>query len=337
MVLSFNQIINNINKNKYHLIYFLSGDEPFFIDQITSTLEQKVIPQNLKAFNLISIYAKDSSVREIINTAKRFPMMSDKMLVIVKEAQYLKNIDDLKFYIQKPQKTTILVINYKYKKLDHRKALYKLLAQDPNSALLETKKLYENQTLQWIQDYIKNKQISISPKAALMLIEYLGTSLSKIANEIDKLTISLKPGTTITPQIIEQNIGISKDFNVFELQNALGKKDFYKTMLITQHFINNPKNYPLPMIISSLYYFFTKILKLQFSKEKNPNKLAASINIHPYFLPQYQTAAKNFPAKKIPKIISLLRYYDMRSKGIDNASTSNEQLLKELIVKLFIV
>ena len=337
MTFTFEQIMNDLKKGNYYPIYFLMGEESYFIDQITSYIEQNAIEESQKAFNQTIIYGKDSSVREIINTAKRFPMMADHMVVIVKEAQNLKNIEDFKFYVEKPQKSTILVINYKYKTLDKRKSLYKLLQKSGDSVVFESKKLYDNQIPRWISKYLKEKGYKIDPVAQQLLTEHLGTDLNKIANELDKLTILLPKGSTIDTKIIEQNVGISKDFNTFELQRAIGERNFSKVFLITEYFADNPKAAPFVVVLSSLYYYFAKILKVHYAPRKDKNSLAKTLGIHPFFVPEYQRAAQNFPPHKIAKIIKILREYDLRNKGVNNASTPAGELLKEMMFKILYI
>ncbi len=334
MVLTFEKIMQEIEKGIFHPVYFLMGEEPYFIDKITEAIAEKALPPDQKSFNFITLYGKDVSVREVINTAKRYPMMADRMVVIVKEAQDLRKIEDLHYYLQKPQPTTVLVINYKYKILDKRRALYTRLKQSDYAVVFESKKLYENKIPSWIYNYLKNKGLSIDAVASQLLVESLGTDLSRIANELDKLAVLLPQGRKITPADIEQNVGISKDFNNFELQRALGEKNYNKVMQIVDYFADNQKNNPLTLTISSLYFFFTKIMKLHFAPKKDKNSLATLLGVHPYFVQEYYTAANNYPPKKIVSIIKILREYDLRAKGVDNASTPAGELLKEMIFKI---
>ncbi len=337
MTATYDKIMTDLKGGSYAQIYFLMGDEPYFIDKITDYIANNALPEEQRAFNQIVTYGKDTTVRDIINTAKRFPMMADRMVVIVKEAQNLRNIEDLKFYAEKPQPTTVLVVNYKYKTLDKRKALYKLLQKSKNAVVFESKKLYDNQIPGWIRQYLQNAGYTIDPVAQQLLTEYLGNDLSKIANELDKLSIILPQGTKITPDIIEKNIGISKDFNTFELQRAIGEKDFSKTFAIVDYFAHNPKAAPFMVVLSSLYFYFTKILKVHYAKQKDKNSLAKLLGVHPFFVQEYMTAARNYPAGKIVRIISILREYDLRNKGVNNVSTTGGELLREMVFKIFYV
>ncbi len=330
--MTFDQIMQELKSGKYRPIYFLMGDETYFIDKITNYIVQNALPPEQHAFNQIVMYGKDITVAQIDDTARRFPMMADRFVVIVKEAQNLRNIENLVYYVQKPLKSTILVINYKYKTLDKRKKLYKELQK--NAVLFEAKKLYENQVPGWITKYLKEKKFSIDPKAMMLLIDHLGTDLEKIVNEIDKLIISKQQGTIITIDDIEENIGISKEYNTFELQNALIDRDIVKANRIVKHFGANPKNYPLIMTINSLYYFFSKLFLVHSLKIKSKQNVASALKVHPFFAQSYIKAAQNYNLTKLVYIISLLREYDLKSKGVNNTSMPEGELLKELIFKI---
>ncbi len=331
-MMTFDEIMKELKSGKYRPIYFLMGDETYFIDKITNFIAQNALPPEQRAFNQIVMYGKDISVAQIDDTARRFPMMADRFVVIVKEAQNLRNIENLVYYVQKPLKSTVLVVNYKYKTIDKRKKLYKEL--NKNAVLFEAKKLYENQVPTWINKYLSEKKISIDPVATRLLIDHLGTDLEKIANEIDKLIISKEKGAKITSDDIEENIGISKEYNTFELQNALTDKDIVKANRIIKHFGANPKNYPLIMTINSLYYFFSKLLLIHSLKVKDKQSVASTLKVHPFFAQSYIKAAQAYNVEKLLYIISLLREYDLRSKGVDNASMPEGELLKELTFKI---
>lgn len=259
-------------------------------------------------------------------------MMAERQVVIVKEAQDLsRTIENLVSYAENPQPTTVLVICYKYKKLDARKKLAKVLK---NSAVLfESKKLYENQVPDWIRNVLAGKGYTITPKAAQMLTEFLGNDLSKVNNELEKLQLIIKPGEQITPQVIEENIGISKDFNNFELQSAIGAKDIKKAFGIVQYFGQNPKNHPMVMTVALLYNFFSKLLKYHSLSDKSMAPKVLGVN--PYFIKEYQIAARNYPMKKVSKIVTAIREIDMKSKGVGAANLPQSDLLKELLTKIF--
>jgi len=332
--MTFEQILTDLKNKIYKPIYFLSGEEPYFIDLITKYINDNVLNDAEKSFNQTVIYGKDTDIYTVINTAKRFPMMANHQVVIVKEAQNIKNIDDLVHYAAAPLKSTLLVINYKYKTLDKRKKLYKALAD--NGVLYESKKLYDNEVPGWINAYLKKKNRSIEPGAAALLNEYLGNDLSKIANELDKLIITLPDGEfNITSNHIERNIGISKDYNNFELHKALTQKNVLKANRIVNYFAQNQKDNPFTMTIATLYHFYSKVLSYHFVKDKKDKKsVAATLKVNPYFLGDYELAAKNYNPKKTVEIIGLLREYDLKSKGYNNVSTPPGELLKEMVYKI---
>ncbi len=332
--MTFEQINTDLKNKIYKQVYFLMGDEPFFIDKITNYIHKNVLTEAEKAFNLSVVYGKDTDIRDLINTARRFPMMSNYHVVILKEAQEIKNIDTLIYYVEKPLKSTILVVNYKYDTIDKRKKLYKALDRDKDVVIFESKKLYDSQIPKWIDSFLLQKGYSIEPKSAMLLSEYLGNDLSKIVNELEKLTIVLPENTKINSEHIEKNIGISKDFNVFELQNAIANKNILKANRIINYFAKNQKQHNIIPTISALFNFFTKILQYHFVKDKSQRNVAATIGVSPYFVKDYSLAARNYNAKKTVQTISLLREYDMKSKGVDNVSTAPGELLRELIYKI---
>jgi DNA polymerase-3 subunit delta len=331
--MTFESLISDLKKKIYVPIYFLMGDESYFIDQITDYIAANVLSSSEKDFNQTVLYGKDVDVADVINTAKRFPMMSSYQVVIIKEAQNIKKIDDLVYYVQNPLKTTLLVINYKYKILDKRKKLYKEL--EKNGIIFESKKLYDDKVPDWITKYLSARRFQIQPTGAILLTEFLGSDLSKIAKELDKLMLVLPEGENlITPVHIEENIGISKDYNNFELQKALINKDHLKAFRIIDHFAHNQKDNPLPATLAILYLFFNKLIVYYFIKDKSRQAVAGALRINPYFVQDYQTAAKIYPPKKSVEIISLLREYDLKSKGVRNVSATPGDLLKELIYKI---
>ncbi len=331
--MTFEKILRDLKNKNYSPLYFLTGDEPYYIDKIADYITDNVLSDSEKTFNQVILYGKDTEIPEIINAAKRFPMMSKYQVVVVREAQNLDNINDLIYYTDNPLKSTILVINYKYKKLDKRIKLYKSVID--NGILFESKKLFENQVAEWINSFLDDRGYKIEPSASVLLIEYLGNDLSKIANELEKLIISLNARVkTINSTVIENNIGISKDFNNFELQKALIEKDSLKANRIINYFDKNQKNNPITLTISSLYYFFVRILTYHSLKDKSSKNVISALKISPYFVPDYQTAARVYPPGKVEQVISILREYDLKSKGVGNLTTSPGSLLKELIYKI---
>jgi len=328
------KIINDLKAGTIKPIYFLMGEEPYYIDKLTEYIENNILSEDEKGFNQTVIYGRDATIEDIVSNAKRYPMMAERQVVVVREAQELsRTIDKLESYAENPQPTTVLVVAYKYKTLDKRKKLVKLIAK--NGVLFESKKLYENQVGTWIQRLLQGRGYSIEPKANAMLVEFLGNDLSRISNELDKLQIILPKGHTISPKDIEYNIGFSKDFNVFELQNAIGSKDQLKAYKIAQYFADNPKDNPLVVTVSLVFGFFVKLLKYHGLKDKDPRAAAPVLGVNPFFMKDYEVAIKNYPMKKVSSIVASLREIDVKSKGVGANSLSNHDLLKEMLVKIF--
>lgn len=330
---TFEQIISDIQNRKFYPIYLLMGEEPYFIDQISDLLQATVLDESQKAFNLSILYGKDVEGAQVDNAARRFPMGAEYNVVIVKEAQMISKIDNLQYFAANPLKSTILVLCYKYDLLDKRKKLYKSI--DQNGVVLATKKMYEDQIPRWIESYLKRAGYHIEPGAAMILTEYLGNDLSRISGEIDKLLITLEPGQTkITPEHIEENSGISKDFNSFELVKALSRKNILKANRIINYLGENQKNNHISITISALFYYYGKLLAYHFMDDKSPRNVSASLGINSYFVPDYQQGSLHYPRKKVIQIISLLREFDLKSKGFGNVSADEGELLKELIFKI---
>ena len=328
------RIVSDIEQGKIKPIYFLYGEEAFYIDAIASYIESKVLREEEKSFNQMVLYGKEITIEDIESNAKRFPMMAERQVVIVKEAQHLsRSIEKLIVYAKNPQPTTVLVICYKYKKLDKRKQLYKTLRE--TGVLFESKKLYENQVSDWIRRQLGNKGYRISHKAAVLLTEYLGTDLSRINNELEKLQVVLPKETEITPALIETHIGISKDYNNFELKKAIGERNVTKAHQIINYFAQNPKDNPFVLTVSLLNSFFTQLLQYHGLKDHSPKSVASALRINPYFVSEVQTAARNYPIKEVSGIVSHLREMDLKGKGVGSNSATHADLLKELLVKIF--
>ncbi|WP_190808845.1 DNA polymerase III subunit delta [Flagellimonas sp. S3867] len=327
------EIVGNIDQGTPKPVYFLMGEEPYYIDKISQYVADNVLTEEERGFNQMVLYGKETSVDEVISNAKRFPMMAEHQVVIVKEAQHLsRNIENFVSYVENPQPSTILVICYKYKKLDKRKKLYKSIQK--NGELFESKKLYENQVSDWIRRTLSSKKYKIVPKACMLLVEFLGTDLSKINNELDKLTLVVPQGTEITPALIEEHIGISKDFNNFELKKAIGEKNMRKTVRIIDYFAQNPKDNPFVVTISLLSTFFTQLLQYHGLKDHSPGNVSKVLGVNPYFVNEFTTAAKNYPMKRVSGIVSGLRQLDLKSKGVNANNLSQADLLKELLVQI---
>ncbi|GGI57792.1 DNA polymerase III subunit delta [Winogradskyella haliclonae] len=310
------------------------GEEAYYIDKISDFIENNILDEAEKGFNQMVLYGRDISIDDIVSNAKRYPMMAERQVVIVKEAQDLsRTIEKLVDYANNPQPTTVLVINYKYKKIDKRKALYKALQK--TGLVLESKKLYDNQVPDWIRRVLSGQGYTITPKASQMLVEFLGTDLSKIENELNKLKIVLPKDSQITPEAIEENIGISKDFNNFELRKAVGERNMAKAFRIVKYFGDNPKDNPMVVTVSLLFNFFSQLLQYHGLNDKSPRSVASALKINPYFVNEYTSAARNFPMKNVSRAVAILRDFDVKGKGVGANATPQGDLLKELLVKIF--
>lgn len=330
--MDYNKIIQDLKKKIYHPVYILHGNEPFFIDKISDYIEDNVLDDSEKAFDQVVVYGKDIDVRTLMSSLKQYPSLGSHRVVIVKEAQDIRQIELLEEYLDKPMPSTILVISYKHKKLDKRKRFYKLASK--NGVAFESKPIYDNQVPDWIKSYLKTQGYDITEKSALLLGEYLGNNLSKITNEINKMLINVSDKKTIDENDIESNIGISKDYNIFELQDALGSRNMVKVNRIVNYFNANQKDHPAVMVVAMLYTYFQKLFLYHFLTDKSKQGVASKIGVPVGFVYKYKQAAANYPTKKLSKIMHDLRVYDLKAKGLDNASTSSGELLRELIFKI---
>ncbi|MDR1672255.1 MAG: DNA polymerase III subunit delta [Bacteroidales bacterium] len=342
--MTFEEIINELKNKRYRPVYLLMGDEPYFIDAITEYIAVHALQESEKPFNQVVMYGKDKTVMDVLDAAKRYPMGAQHQVVIVKEAQELTDpedrrtkgkLDKLQYYAEKPLKSTILVLNYKYKTLDKSSKEYKQMKQmEKTAVVLESKKLYENQIPSWINGYLSERGYSIALNASKLLTDYLGNDLGKVVNELNKLMIVLSSGKErkITSEHIEQNVGISKDYNVFELQKALGEKDVLKANRIVLHFAANSGDNSLIMVINQIFSYFIKVLTYHYLSDKS--QAAAVLRVNPYFVKDYEAAARKYSAARVVQIISILREYDLKSKGAGNASSSDGDLMREMVYKI---
>lgn len=334
-------VLKALRKQEFAPVYFLQGDEPYYIDKIADYIEENALNESERGFNQIVMYGKDADVSTILNNAKRYPMMSERQVVIVREAQDISDLGNkqgqqqMEAYLKNPMPSTILVFCYKYKNIDGRKALGKLL--DKHAILVESKKMYDNQLPDWIARYVKDKGHQIEDKAVQMLADYIGNNLERLTNEIEKVLINYRQGDEegkITPAIIQKYIGISKEYNVFELQKALAVKDVLKANRILKYFEANQKANPIIPIIALLFTFYTKLLLVHQASDKSERGLAAVLKINPFFAREYKVASVNYPLPKVIRNIHHLRVADQYAKGIDNQVGADSQILKELVFKL---
>lgn len=329
---TFQSILNEIKSGKIHPIYFLMGEESFFIDQISAFIETSVLDETQRGFDQTVLYGKDTTVDDIISIAKRYPMIATRQVVIVKEAQNLsRTIEQLLPYVNNPQQTTTLVFCYKYKSIDKRKALYKALSK--SHVVFESNKIYDSKIPSFISGVLQNRNLKITPKASYLLADFLGNDLSKISNELEKLQLVIGATDTITPELIQENIGISKDYNNFELQKAIAQLNRKKAYQIVRYFSENTNQHPMVVTVATLYSFFTKLMTLHTVTDRNPKSLSRAIGVNPYFLDDYVTAAKNFPMRRISGVFQTLRIMDTKSKGVD-ANLKPKDLYNELVFRI---
>ncbi len=331
---TFESLRNDILNRNFKPIYLFMGEETYFIDALTDLLEENVLTDVEKDFNMMLFYGVDSDVNTIISSARRFPMMAEHQLVIVKEAQELDHFDDLNFYVRKPMSSTILVIAYKHGTVDKRKSLVKNI--EKVGVVFESKKLYESQVPAFIRSYYQERGIAIDAKSTQMLTDLVGNDLSRLIRELEKLEISLADTQKrITAELVEKNVGISKDYNNFELLKAITEKDTLSANRIVNYFDKNPKNNPIQVTLSVLFNFFGNLLECYWLPNKSEQHIMKTLGLRSaYFTRSYTTAMQHYNANKVMEIISLLRTYDAKSKGIDNISASSGELLKELVYKI---
>jgi DNA polymerase-3 subunit delta len=337
VIAKYEQILNDLKKKIYHPVYLLMGEESFYIDKVSEYIADNVLDESEKAFNRLIMYGKDVDSRSIIYAASRPPMMASHQIVIVKEAQNLgtSDIEQMESYFAAPLSTTILVLCFKDKTIDKRTKVYKAI--EKKGVILETVKLYDNEIVEWTTNYLRKKSATISPSAAAILADHIGSDLSRIVNELDKLFILLPENNkTITAEHIEKNIGISKEYNVFALGSAVLAGNVFNANRIINYYAKNPNSNPMILIMSSLFMQFSRVLKYHVIKRKGATgtEIASQLGVSPFFLKDYETAAVKYPILKVVQIIELLREYDMKSKGWNSPGTPDSELLKELIFKI---
>lgn len=331
--MTYPEIIKDLHNKKYAPLYLLHGDESFFIDQISQYIEKNVLTDGEKAFNQAVLYGKEIEFKQVVDEARQFPMMASHRVIIVKEAQEMKTFDKLEQYIENPSPQSIVVLCYKHKKLDKRKKFYK--KADKTAVVFESKQLYDNQLPEWITDYLRQQNYNIDYRASSMVADYLGNDLSKISNELDKLILNIKKNETIKVEDIEEQIGISKDYNVFELQKALGMKDAEKVFRIIQYFSENEKAHPLPLVIGNLYSFFSKLYITAFNLKTPDSQLQRLLGLpSPYFVKEYKSSATNLGFSKIKSSFLALKKADLASKGYGSRNQTTKGTLQELAIEI---
>ena len=326
------KIIADIEKARFKPIYWLEGEESYFIDQVIDYAEHRLLTPEEAGFNLMIFYGRDAAWPDVVNACRRYPMFAEKQVVIIKEAQDLKGIDKLESYVEKPLSSTLLFVAYKGKKVDGRTKMAKLLKE--KAVFMSAKKMYDSALPEWTANMISQKGFTVTKKALALLIDHIGNDLNRLSNEIDKLALNLSGRKQITEDDIERYVGVSKDFNVFELQQAIAGRDLYKAIRIVQYFASNPKAAPLQLVFPSLYNFFSKVQVLYTVPSKDEKEIAAAIGANAWFVKDYIATASKFQYNEIEKLLLLLYEYNLRNLGVNDAGTGDAGLLKEMVVKM---
>ena len=313
-------------------VYWLDGEEEYFIDKVVNYAEHNILNENEAPFNLSVFYGRDTSWADVINACRRYPMFAERQVVLLKEAQHMRDIEKLESYVENPLSSTVFIVAYKDKKVDGRSKLAKLLKQ--KAVYITTKKIYDSQLPEWTQELLQAKELSISPKGLALLVDHIGNDLTRIENEIEKISINLGKRKTITEEDIEEFVGVSKDFNVFELQSALAKKDLAKSIRIIQYFEANPKAAPIQFVLPSLYGFFSKVFMVFGAAGRDEKTIAAALGVNPFFVKDYLQAANVYEYQGIEKVLLLLHQYNLKSIGVNSAGAEDGSLLKEMVCKM---
>jgi DNA polymerase III subunit delta len=332
--LSVEKILSDWNKKSFKPVYWFEGEEEYYINKLVDYAEHRILPESEASFNLSIFYGKDADWADVLNACRRYPMFAERQVVLLKEAQQMKDIGRLESYIQNPLSSTVFVVSYKEKKVDGRSKLAKLLKE--KGELLTLKKLYDNQLPEWTSELVSSKGYSISQKALFLLVDHIGNDLIRIDNEIEKLLVNLGNRKNITEDDIAQFVGVSKEYNIFELQEALARRDLAKALRIVQYFGSNPKAAPIQLILPSLYGFFSKAYMVFGQHSEDEKAIAASIGVNPYFIKDYLLAANNYRLEGVESALLLLHDFNLRSIGVNQVNAEDISLLKEMIVKMTI-
>ena len=330
-------VLKEIKAKKFKPLYFLHGDEPFYIDVIADALEERVVPESEKGFNQFVLYGKDTDVAGVLSYARRYPFMAERQLIIVKDANKLGGMEQkeqqarLEDYASNPLHSTVLIFCF-HANADERKTFIK--AFNTHGHVVQSKKMYDNKLPDWVSSYCQSEGVKISPKAVQMMVDNIGNDLKRLTNEIRKIMVNLRVDQGIDAEVVERFVGISKEYNVFEFQKALLMRDVIKANKIASHFSSNPKDNPLAPILIILFGFFSKVLLVHASQDKSEKGLAAALGVNPFFVKDYSLAARNYPLPKVAHVIHYLRESDSRLKGLDGVSTPEGELLKELVFKI---
>ena len=330
--MSVQKILDDWKKKSFKPIYWLEGEEEYFIDKVIDYAEHNILPESEASFNLSVFYGKDANWADIINACRRYPMFAERQVVLLKEAQQMRDIEKLEAYVENPLTSTVFVVSYKEKKLDARKKFAKLVKE--KGVIVTTKKLYDREVPEWTQNLIHSKGLTITPKGLALLVDHIGNDLSRIENEIDKLSVNLGKRTGITEDDIENYIGVSKEYNVFELQAALAAKDLARSIRIIQYFEANPKAGPIQLVLPSIYSFFSKVFMIFGTGTADEKTIAAAIGVNPYFMKEYMQAARLYTYPGVERALLLLHSYNLKSIGVGSTATEDASLMKEMVVKM---
>jgi DNA polymerase-3 subunit delta len=330
--MSAEKIISNWKKKIFKPVYWLEGEEDYYIDQVVSYAEHEILPESEASFNLTVFYGKDAQWAEVINACRRYPMFAERQVVLLKEAQHMRDIDKLEPYIENPLASTIFVVSHKEKKVDGRSKLSKLLKN--HAEVLSTQKMRDSNLPEWTQDLVTEKGYTISQKGLMLLVNHIGNDLNRISHEIDKLVVNLGSRHSITEDDIETYVGVSKEYNVFELQEALARKDIGRALTIIQYFEGNPKAGPIQMILPTLYNFFSKTYMVYGLGGMDDKTMAAAMGVNPYFLKDYKLASRQYSFQDVEQVLLLLHEYNLRSIGIHDIGTEDASLMKEMVMKM---
>lgn len=325
-------IVTGWKKGAFKPVYWLEGDEEYYIDQAISYAEHHILPESEAAFNLTVFYGRDTAWADVVNACRRYPMFAERQVVLLKEAQLMRDIEKLESYIENPLQSTVFIVAYKDKKIDGRTKFAKLLKE--KGVFITTKKIYDNQLPEWTQELLQSKGLSISPKGLALFVDHIGNDLTRIENEITKISINLGKRKTITEEDIEEFVGVSKDFNVFELQSALARRDLAKAIRIIQYFESNPKAAPIQLVLPSLYSFFSKVFMVFGAGTTDEKGIAAAIGVNSFFAKDYLHAAKAYDFQGVERVLLLLHHYNLKSIGINSMGTADASLLKEMVYKM---
>lgn len=326
------KILDDWKKNSFKPIYWLEGEEEYFIDKVIDYAEHNILPESEASFNLSIFYGKDANWADIINACRRYPMFAERQVVLLKEAQQMRDIEKLEAYVENPLTSTVFVVSYKEKKLDARKKFAKLVKE--KGVMVTTKKLYDREVPEWTQNLVHSKGLTITPKGLALLVDHIGNDLSRIENEINKLSVNLSKRTNITEDDIENYIGVSKDYNVFELQAALAAKDLARSIRIIQYFEANPKAGPIQLVLPSIYSFFSKVFMIFGTGTTDEKTIATAIGVNPYFMKEYLQAARLYTYPGVERALLLLHSYNLKSIGVGSSTTEDASLMKEMVVKM---